>query len=95
MAACARHPAVKKEDVKVTLDQGVLTIFGERKRQTDDKTEKFHRVESFYGSFERSFSLPDHVNKPVPRAVPEWCRPFCGCTGGTYTTRGISWSRAR
>ncbi len=55
-------PAVKKEDVKVTLDQGVLTIFGERKQQTDDKSEKFHRVESFYGTFERSFSLPENVN---------------------------------
>jgi HSP20 family protein len=55
-------PAVKKEDVKVTLDQGVLTILGERKQQTDDKNERFHRVESFHGSFERSFSLPENVN---------------------------------
>jgi HSP20 family protein len=55
-------PAVKKEDVKVTLDQGVLAISGERKHQTDDKNEKFHRVESYFGSFERSFSLPDNVN---------------------------------
>jgi HSP20 family protein len=58
---------VKKEDVKVTLDQGILTIFGERKQQTDDKSEKFHRVESFYGSFERSFSLPDNVNADTVR----------------------------
>jgi HSP20 family protein len=55
-------PAVKKEDVKVTLDQGVISISGERKPQTEDKDEKFHRVESFYGSFERSFSLPENVN---------------------------------
>ncbi len=55
-------PAVKKEDVKVTLDQGVISISGERKQATEDKDEKFHRVESFYGSFERSFSLPDNVN---------------------------------
>jgi HSP20 family protein len=55
-------PAVKKEDVKVTLDQGVISISGERKQPTEDKDEKFHRVESFYGSFERSFSLPDNVN---------------------------------
>jgi HSP20 family protein len=55
-------PAVKKEDVKVTLDAGVISISGERKALTDDKDEKFHRVESFYGSFERSFSLPDNVN---------------------------------
>jgi HSP20 family protein len=55
-------PAVKKEDVKVTLDQGVISISGERKQSISGKDEKFHRVESFYGNFERSFSLPDNVN---------------------------------
>ncbi len=60
-------PAVKKEDVKVSLDQGVLAIAGERKQQTDDKNEKFHRVESYFGTFERSFSLPDNVNLDTVR----------------------------
>jgi HSP20 family protein len=55
-------PAVKKEDVKVSIDQGVLSIAGERKQQTDDKNEKFHRVETYYGGFERSFSLPENVD---------------------------------
>lgn len=55
-------PAVKKEDVKVTLDQGVISISGERRQQSDDKSEKFHRIESFFGTFERSFSLPENVN---------------------------------
>jgi len=55
-------PAVKKEDVKVTLDQGVIAISGERKQLSEDKGEKFHRVESFYGNFERSFSLPDNID---------------------------------
>ena len=58
----AELPAVKKEDVKVTVDQGTITIEGERKQQKEDKNEKYHRVESFYGSFARSFSLPDNVN---------------------------------
>jgi HSP20 family protein len=58
----AELPAVKKEDVQVTLDGGIITIKGERKQQQEDKNEKFHRVESFYGSFERSFSVPDNVN---------------------------------
>jgi HSP20 family protein len=58
----AELPAVNKEDVQVTLDEGVITIKGERKQQKEDKNEKFHRIESFYGSFERSFSLPDNVN---------------------------------
>jgi HSP20 family protein len=58
----AELPAVKKEDVQVTFDDGLLTIKGERKQQKEDKTEKFHRVESFYGSFERIFSLPENVS---------------------------------
>ena len=58
----AELPAVKKEDVQVTLDDGVITIKGERKQQFDDKTEKFHRMETLYGMFERRFSLPENVN---------------------------------
>ena len=58
----AELPAVKKEDVQVTFEDGMLTIKGERKQQKEDKNEKFHRVESFYGSFERRFSLPENVN---------------------------------
>jgi HSP20 family protein len=63
----AELPAVKKEDVQVTLDQGMITIKGERKQQTEDKNEKFHRIESFYGSFERSFSLPENINADAIR----------------------------
>ena len=55
-------PAVRKEDIQVSLDEGLITIKGERKQQKEDKNEKFHRTESFYGSFERRFSLPDNVN---------------------------------
>jgi HSP20 family protein len=58
----AELPAVKKEDVLVTFDDGMITIKGDRKQQKEDKNEKFHRVESFYGSFERRFSLPENVN---------------------------------
>jgi HSP20 family protein len=63
----AELPAVKKEDVKVTVDQGVITIEGERRQEKEDKNEKFHRVESFYGSFSRSFSLPDNTNAEAIR----------------------------
>jgi len=63
----AELPAVKKEDVKVTVDAGMITIKGERKQQKDDKTEKYHRVETFYGSFERSFTLPENVNTETIR----------------------------
>lgn len=57
----AELPAVQKEDVHVTLENGAITIKGERKHKKEDKNEKFHRIESFYGSFERSFALPDNV----------------------------------
>jgi len=58
----AELPAVKKEDVRVTVDQGMITIEGERKQYKDDKTEKYHRVESFHGTFSRCFSLPDNTD---------------------------------
>jgi len=58
----AELPAVKKEDVNVTVDGGMITIQGERKQQSEEKNEKFHRVESVYGSFERSFSLPENID---------------------------------
>jgi HSP20 family protein len=58
----AELPAIKKEDVQVTVENGVITIKGERKQQKEEKNEKYHRVESFYGNFERRFSLPDDVN---------------------------------
>jgi len=63
----AELPAVKKEDVKVTVDQGMLTIQGERKQDKEDKTEKYHRVESFRGSFSRSFSLPENIDADAIR----------------------------
>ncbi|MBV6415662.1 MAG: Spore protein SP21 [Steroidobacteraceae bacterium] len=61
-------PAVKKEDVQVTYDDGMLTVSGERKQEKEAKGEKFHRVESFYGKFSRSFSLPNNVDSSAIRA---------------------------
>ena len=52
-------PEVKKEDVKVTVENGVLTITGERKFEKEEKDKKYHRIERSYGSFFRSFTLPD------------------------------------
>jgi HSP20 family protein len=59
----AELPEVKKDEVKVTLEDGILTIQGERRREKDEKTTKYHRVERSYGSFVRSFSLPDQVEE--------------------------------
>jgi len=58
----AELPAVKKEDVKVTAQEGTLTITGERKFEKEEKGKKYHRVERAYGTFGRSFSLPDDVS---------------------------------
>lgn len=57
----AQLPGVKKDDVKVELVNGVLTLSGERKYEKDEKTEKCHRIESAYGSFTRSFVVPEDV----------------------------------
>ena len=51
-------PEVKKEDVKISVEDGVLAISGERKYEKEEKGKKYHRVERSYGSFERSFSVP-------------------------------------
>ena len=52
-------PEVKKEDVKVTVENGVLTVTGERKFEKEEKDKKYHRIERSYGTFFRSFTLPD------------------------------------
>jgi HSP20 family protein len=59
----AEIPEVNKEDVKVTVHNGVLTIQGERKQEKEEKGKRFHRVERHYGSFTRSFTLPDNVDE--------------------------------
>jgi HSP20 family protein len=56
-------PEVNKEDVKVTVDNRVLTIWGERKQEKEEEGKKFHRVERSYGIFTRSFTLPDNVDE--------------------------------
>ena len=61
-------PDVRKEDVKVLFDDGVLTIKGERKVEKEVKGEKVHRTERLYGMFERSFELPDDVDAKGIRA---------------------------
>ena len=58
----AELPDVKKEDIKVNVEDGTLSISGERKVEKEEKTMKFHRVERAYGRFERTFSLPDEAD---------------------------------
>ena len=58
----AELPEVKKDAVKVTVENGVLTITGERKFEKEEKGRKYHRVECAYGNFVRSFTLPDDAD---------------------------------
>jgi len=64
----AEIPDVKKEDVKVTLEDGVLTIQGERKQEKEVKGKRYHRVERSYGRFARSFTLPDVIDEEKVKA---------------------------
>lgn len=64
----AEIPGVKKEDVKVSIQDNMLTIQGERKREKEEKDKKFHRVERSYGSFARSFRLPDDADESAVKA---------------------------
>jgi len=52
-------PGVSPEDIEVSMDKGVLSIKGERKEESEENKEDFHRIERRYGSFYRRFSLPD------------------------------------
>jgi HSP20 family protein len=54
--------------VAVTVENGMLTLSGERRQQEEQNDEKFHKVESFYGSFSRSFTLPDAIDAGAIRA---------------------------
>ena len=55
-------PGVKKSDVDISVDGNVLTISGERNVKEEFKDEDYHRVESRYGLFSRSFTLPEKVD---------------------------------
>jgi HSP20 family protein len=59
----AEIPETRKEDVQVTLEDGVLTIQGERKQEKEEKTEKFHRRELMVGKFVRQFTMPEDADE--------------------------------
>lgn len=58
----AEVPEIRKEDLKITVENGVLTLKGERKFEKEEKGKRYHRVERSYGSFMRGFSLPDDAD---------------------------------
>jgi HSP20 family protein len=67
----AELPEVRKEDVHITVQDGVLTLSGERKQEKREDSAKVHRVERFYGSFARRFALPENADE---HAISAECR---------------------
>lgn len=59
----AELPEIKREDVKVTVENGILTLQGERKHEKEEKNRKFHRVERSYGTFLRTFTVPTDADE--------------------------------
>ncbi len=67
----AELPGMKKDDINISLENSRLSISGERSFKNEEKGKKFHRVETQYGSFERSFQLPDNVDQESIQATYE------------------------
>lgn len=67
----AELPGMKKEDIDISVDNGRLSISGERKFEKEEEGKTFHRVETRYGSFNRSFQLPDNVDAESVKATYE------------------------
>jgi HSP20 family protein len=59
----AELPEVRREDVSITVQDGVLTLAGERKQEKREDQEKVHRVERYYGAFARRFALPENADE--------------------------------
>ena len=64
-------PGVKKEDINIDVHDNILTVNGERKLEEERKDDEFYRVESLYGKFERSFTLPEDVDSDKIEAKDE------------------------
>jgi len=56
-------PAIRKEDLKVDIQDGVLTVEGERRQEKEEKNKKFHRVERSFGKFVRRMAVPSDVDQ--------------------------------
>ena len=62
-------PGMGKDDVKISIQDNVLTLKGEKKQDKEMKDKNFHRVERAYGTFERSFSLPSSIQTDKVKAT--------------------------
>lgn len=69
---------VKREDIDISVANGVITLSGERRQEVSDDSETVRRVEKFYGSFTRSFALPSNIDEAGISATQD---------GGVLTVR--------
>lgn len=67
----AELPGVDQNDIQVKIEDSTLTLRGERKHDQTVKKENYHRIERYYGSFQRSFSLPRTVDQEKVKATCE------------------------
>jgi HSP20 family protein len=67
----AEIPGLSEKDVEIKIEDNVLSIQGERKLQKETREENYHRIERAYGSFYRSFTLPNYVDEDKIRAENE------------------------
>ena len=65
----AELPDLKREDIKITFENNILTIEGERKAEVTKDADRYHRVERSYGAFRRSFTLPTSVDATKVQAT--------------------------
>src|SRR6266498_468762 len=76
-------PEMKKDDVKVTIENGILYISGERRAEKEEKKKKFHRLERLFGTFERTFTVPEDADPT--KIVAEFLE------GGNGVTKATKW----
>ncbi|OYU95920.1 MAG: heat-shock protein Hsp20 [Bacteroidetes bacterium B1(2017)] len=56
-------PGLKKDEISIDIEKNVLSISGERKLKNENKEDKYHMVENFYGKFSRKFTLPENIDQ--------------------------------
>ena len=91
-------PGVEADDLEITMEDGLLTIQGERHFAQDSSEQQFHRVERRYGAFRRSITLPAHVmaeriqasvdNGVLRSWCPRWRRPLPSASRYAPVERG-------
>jgi HSP20 family protein len=64
----AEVPGIKKEDIRISFEGGLLTLKGEKKQENEEKNRNYHKVERVYGRFERSFRLPEGIKTDAIKA---------------------------